>query len=394
MKNLFIALIAIFILSSLAFTDDLKLIREFQGGKLYIAGKINVVVMQGNFFQMGRQYGELLKDQIKEFYAEASKQVGLGTDKLPYNLVLTAVKKELAEQPVYVQEWVRGMAETSGLGYDKQLIFSNMLLLLIMNSGNCSGMIAWDKYTNDGEVVIGRNWDLPIKTLLPFQKFLTVAVFNPIGFGQSVADINYLGQITWQSGINKAGIFYDLQNGLLGDPLNAKNRLNSNSALMTMLFQTTSSNQVDAFFDATRAQEGALINVADTKEGACFEWGTNDYRKRIDDKKGLVGSSNHFTDNSWPAIISIPAGKQAAFTKERTENLLAMGKKYKGKITPDIMMKIFSTTIPNGGPTFDKDSGLITYYSIVAKPKDLTIWLNITDFQTWTEIKLKPLFLN
>ncbi len=80
----------------------------------------------------------------------------------------------------------------------------------------------------------------------------------------------------------------------MSDHLNVKNRLNSNSALMTMLLQTTSFDQVDAFFDVTRSQEGALINVADAKQGVCFE---------------------------WAKIIAIPEGKKASFTKERTANL-------------------------------------------------------------------------
>lgn len=37
----------------------LQIAGEFEGGKLYRAGKINVVVMKGNFYQMGRQYGAL-----------------------------------------------------------------------------------------------------------------------------------------------------------------------------------------------------------------------------------------------------------------------------------------------------------------------------------------------
>ena len=370
--------------------EEMKFVSEFEGGKLYKAGKINVVVMKGNFYQMGRQYGALLKNEFEEFYAMAIKQTDIGTQKAPYDEVLSMMKTGLEKAPFYVREWVRGMGATSGLGAEKQIIASQVLAPIVM--GSCSGLIAWGEYTKDGATVAGRNWDLGTKALEPYQKFLTVAVFNPTGSGQGVADINYIGQITWQSAINRSGLFYDLQNGGMSDPNNAKNRLNSNSALMSMMLDTTSLKQVDAFFDAVRAESGLIINVADAKQGYCYEWGSFDYRRRVDDEKGLVASSNHFIDPTWQVTTNIPEGKTAGFTRERSANLLGLGKKFKGKIDANKMMEIFDATIPKGGPSFHKESGFKTYYTIVAVPKELKLWLNVRDLQGWTEIDLKPLF--
>lgn len=393
MKKLFGLVLALCFFVAMAQAEGIKFVSQFEGGKLFHADKINVVVMKGSFYQMGRQYGELLKNELKEFYDMMAKQTGLGTDKAPYDEVLTACKEGLEKTPFYVREWVRGMGETSGLGAEKQIIACQALTAILMADGACSGMIVWGPYSKDGAAVAGRNWDLGTKALEPYQKFLTIAVFNPTGYGQGVADINYIGQIIWQSAMNQSGIFYDLQNGAMCDITAAKNRLNSNSALMSMMLDSTSYGQVDGFFDAVRAEGGLLINVADSKQGACFEWATSDYRKRVDDEKGLVASANNFTDPTWHSTTSIPDGKYGGFTKERTDNLLAMGKKFKGSIDAQKMMEIFDNTIPQGGPSFHADSGLKTYYTIVAAPKELKLWLNVRDFQDWTEIDLKPLFL-
>jgi len=392
MKKLlfFIALILISLVT-LAEAADLKFIYEFEGGQLYRAGKINVVVMHGSFHDMGRQYGALLKPEFKEFYAMLEKKLGLGTKKAPMNEVVAMMKASLAEYPFYVQEWVRGMGETSGLGADKQIIACQALGPII-SEGGCSGLFTWGDYTKDGSTIAARNWDLGTTALEPYQKFLTVAVFNPTGFGQSVADINYIGQIMWQTGMNQSGIFYDLQNGQMSDNQLTKNRLNTNSALMSMLLDSTSLKQVDAFFDAVRPEVGLIINVADAKQGYCYEWGTADYRRRVDDEKGLLADSNHFVDSTWRSTTAIPEGKISGFTKERSANLLTLGKKYKGQMDEAKMMRIFETTIPEGGPSFTKESGLKTYYSIVAIPKKLIFWLNVRDLQGWTEIDLKPLF--
>jgi hypothetical protein len=375
-----------------AHAKDMKFFSEYEGGKLYKAGKINVVVMKGNFYQMGRQYGALLKNDIQEFYAMAVKQAGIGTEKTPYDKALAMMKASLEEEPFYVREWVRGMGETSGLGADKQTIACQALIPIIMGDGGCSGLMAWGEYTKDGATVIGRNWDIPGKALEPYQKFMTVAVFNPTGSGQGVADINYICQITWQSAMNRSGLFYDLQNGAMSDPASAKNRLNSNSALMSMMLDSTSLRQVDGFFDAVRPEEGLIINVADAKQGYCYEWGNSDYRRRVDDEKGLLAAANHFIDPTWHSAVEIPEGKSAAFTRERCANLLALGKKYKGEIDAKKMMEFFDSTIPQGGPSFHAESGIKTYYTIVAYPRELKLWLNVRDLQGWTEIDLKPLF--
>jgi hypothetical protein len=56
------------------------------------------------------------------------------------------------------------------------------------------------------------------------------------------------------------------------------------------------------------------------------------------------------------------------------------------------MREFFDATLPQGGPTFESGSGLTTYYSIVAAPKELKLWLNVREFQDWTQIDLKPFF--
>ncbi len=392
MKRLFGLVMAIWLLALPARAEDMKVTSEFEGGKLYKAGVLNVVVMKGNFYQMGRQYGALLKNDIQEFYAMAIKQTGIGTEKTPYKEVLATMKTSLEELPFYVREWVRGMGETSGLGADKQIIACQILLPIIMSNGGCSGLMTWGEYTKDGSTIVGRNWDMTPKVLEPYQKFLTVAIFNPVGSGQGVADINYIGQITWQSAMNQSGIFYDLQNGAMSDPSTTKNRLNSNSALMSMMLDSTSMKQVDAFFDAVRSEGGIIINVADAKQGCSYEWGSYDYRKRVDDEKGLMAAANHFIDPSWHSTIDIPEGKRGAFSKERCSNLLGLAKQNKGKIDANMMMGFFDATIPKGGPSFPSDSIDKTYYTIVASPKEFKLWLNVRGLQGWTEIDLEPLF--
>lgn len=376
--------------------DNLTLKSEFEGGKLFKAGVLNVVVMKGDFHEMGRQYGALLKDEMNEFYEMTAVKTIMGAKKISYKELLEFSIAGYDRNPMYVKEWVRGMGETSGLGLEKQIIVSEVLGALIMApDAACSGLITWKDYSSGGKTIAGRNWDLGTFALEPYQKFLTVNVFNPTGYGYGVADINYIGSIMWQSAMNSAGLFYDLQNGSMSDPYAAKNRLNSNSALMSMMLDSGTIEQADAFFSGVRAEGGLIINVADADKAYAYEWGTSDYRRRVDDENGFLADSNDYTDPTWQVTRELPDGAASGFTKERRINLAAMAKKYKGRMDASKMMEIFDKSIPDGGPSFfDKASGLKTYYSIVAVPSELKLWLNVRDLQGWTEIDLKPLFID
>ncbi|MDX1779558.1 MAG: hypothetical protein R3339_11810, partial [Thermodesulfobacteriota bacterium] len=45
-------------------------IAEFEGGQLYKQNAVHIVVLNGTYFEMGRQYGHLLKEQINWHFNE------------------------------------------------------------------------------------------------------------------------------------------------------------------------------------------------------------------------------------------------------------------------------------------------------------------------------------
>ena len=124
----------------------------------------------------------------------------------------------------------------------------------------------------------------------------------------------------------------------------------------------------------------------------CYEWGTSNYERRVDDESGVLSASNHFMAASWHVFREIPDGQNAGFSRERCANLLALAKKDEGKIDAHQMMDFFDLSIPKGGPSFHSESGFTTYYTIVAVPKELKIWINVRNFQGWKQVDLQPLF--
>ena len=135
------------------------------------------------------------------------------------------------------------------------------------------------------------------------------------------------------------------------------------------------------------------MNASSPSETYIYEWGTSRLARR--NGKGLISASNDFIDPSWTQY-KIPVYNQTnegiGKTYTRRMNLLARGEENKGKITPDVMKKIFDTTIPNNGATFPDDGLLRTVYQVVAVPAQLKIWLKARSYSDWEEIDLTKYF--
>ena len=72
------ALLAVGFLQAMEKADskgqELKYSAEFEEGKLYRAGHVSVLELTGNYRQMDRQYGMLLKDELTTLYYDAIEE--------------------------------------------------------------------------------------------------------------------------------------------------------------------------------------------------------------------------------------------------------------------------------------------------------------------------------
>ncbi len=379
-------------------TNDLKEIGAYRQGTLYRTtgntGQFYVVNLHGTFHEMGNQYGYLLKEDLSDFYRASHQRMvdWLSTVNLTAADITAASDVYYETQPSYAKELIEGLSETSGLTLVEQKELAAMPGLLASGfPGRCSSMDAWGTYSTDGKMVVGRNWDMISGVYEGFEKYLTVIVYNPKDYANSVAEINYIGSVLLQSGLNSHGIFLDLQDGTKSDAGTQRNNTPGPYSLFTFLLNATTLPQVDAFFKATPTDSGLIINAADSKTANVYEWASFGLRTRTS-SSGLLASSNHFLDPTWPKPQSIPDGLHGAFSKDRYANLMALGESLKGSINATEMMRVFDTSILEGGPSFPLGGILETYYQIVAVPGDLTLWLKAPGYSGWEQIGLKPLF--
>lgn len=367
-----------------------KFVASFEGGKLFMAGPTPLVELHGNFRQMGRQYGHLMSHKMKKLYREGFEKYLAGKKGVTRQQILEASETMYKGNPQYIKEFFAGMAETSGLTLEQHKIINTILFGYIMSAG-CSGMGIWGDYTHDGKVIFGRNWDLPAKDLVALAPYFNVVVFNPEGTSNSVADFNYAGTIFFQTAINKSGIFLELQNGQMCDPKTYQRY--TNQQLLSLLFDYCTLEEVRNGLESIRTGTGIIMNVADAGAAYSYEMATYDTKCRQDEKNGFLANSNHFVDAAWQNMPEFKTGEKYACTLERRGNLLERARGSRSKFTPEDMMTVFDTSIPDGGPTFPEKSPFITIYQVVVTPGDLIVRLKLRGFsKKWQEIDLKPHF--
>ena len=369
-------------------TTELKYIAEFQGGKLFKAGAVSVLVLKGNYRQMGRQYGALLKDDLQAMHTAIGEVFLNNPDEKRRMTVdeLNTIARALFDRyPHRYKEILYGMAETSGLGLDKVLLVNALEWFPKINKlsyGKCSGIAVWGPYTK-GPVIFGRNDD-DDPAYLAFARPV-VAVFKPNDGSIPAALINYPGVIYNATGMNADGLFIELNAG--NDMGFSLDRTSIFTTLFLYLQEYHNLVELDRAMRSTLVDMSSIINVADPTRGYSYECSLWDTKRRDQDAEGIVAAANAYSHPDWN-ITPLDPKRDPGSNQLRKGNLLKLSARYKGAITPEVMMeKIMDVAIKDGGATH---AG--TIFQIVAAPADRKIWVKVPGRVDWTEISLGPLF--
>lgn len=351
-----------------------------------------MVELHGSYREMGRQYGALRKDVLNYMNNQISNSniwlrlprvLRLSgqdnqTDDMP-TLEVEQIKRHYEQFPNY-NEIMLGINDTTGLDDRTYLICSPIkdfyIMMETLGRGSCSYAATWGSYTTDSSVIAGRNYDLG-QTLANSTEII---VFNPTDGSIPVATMGHTGSIYLESGINRDGLFIEINEGYLSQSMlkeqdfttysqktNDLNNIHTYLQLETFQLAQTSSNteQLDKNFANASTPQGVLINAADKQGSYSFEWMPQRYVKRNPQENGVLTATNHFIDPSWNLIQGEPESSQDSYyTITRMNNMLNLINQNKGNITPETMMQIMGTPVLDGGPMVP-----VTGYQMVVLPK-------------------------
>ena len=326
---------------------------DFEKGRKFYQGPLSIVDLKGSFFEMGRQYGALMQKELKRVYRFAcANQEGFR-----YRNVLGGSDTTVCGLRKY-DEFFRGMSETSGLNMEQLLTVNAVEVIYLdliakgmgamFDASRCSSLAVNGSLTEDGNTVIGRNYDW----LPEFEEIadtLVLTVFHPSDGSNAVASFNWAGCLYMTTGLNSAGIYLGLNSGMFADKNACPERIHNVWMLWEMLWNCSDLDTVKRFFNTIRSAAGYLIMGASARETECFQWHTQGmwFPAPRSGNGDLLAAANHFATPGW-TNDPMAEDDTIASSVRRRENLLALAKNY-SRISPVEMMEILSVPYAKGG---------------------------------------------
>ena len=349
----------------------------FEGGSRVNANGVCVVSLYGTWYEMGRQYGALMKDELTEVhdFVETIIEYSIGNAQKADSIVAV----QTAQTPYRIREFFRGASETSGLT-EEQLQAVNAVER-IGGLPNCSAAFCWDGYAA-GPLVVGRNYDYSEAFAL-LKDDVAVTVYHPADGSLAVATIGYVGEIYAVNGLNEKGIFMELNNGKPSANIKSPDtRVTGTTMLFSALFEIDELDDWDLFFRTVNCSSSYIINVADENEARSYEWCPVGFKPGGTDlPEGLLVSTNHYVNPDW--LFAVPSDSAAFMGLTRRANLVALCEAARGKIDAGKMLEIIETPLEEGGAAMG-----LTVYQMVVVPETRTLWLRVVGGSGWTRIEL------
>ena len=347
----------------------------FESGKKISKNGVSVVDLSGSWYEMGRAYGMLMKDELLDVKAFVDEVISSNVD--GEEMAKKVVEREIRQTPYTINEFFRGASETSLLTI-KELQYINAVER-IAGIQMCSVLMCFDQYAKDC-LVIGRNYDYS-EIFFKLKDDVVMTVYHPSDGALSTATIGYAGEIYAVNGINEKGIFLELNNGTPSYNKEAENsRFTSTTLLLSILFEADELDDLELFFNTANCDSSFIINVASSENAFSYEWcplGVN--RGDITLPKGLVASSNYFVNPNWD--MNTPTDEECWGGITRRNNLINLAEKNKGLIDTALMKKIIETKLEDGGAM-----NPLTVYQLVIKPETLEIWIKVVGHDVWVKV--------
>jgi hypothetical protein len=246
-----------------------KGIKTYGEARLEYREGIPFIRLSGTYYEMGYQYGLLMKEEVHASYAEMNKSIDAFFSLVPailrpmarlmYNC--QASKKEKTIPPQYREE-IRGFAEAAGLDYDTVIrtIFSSD----IVGSLGCTSIVV----NSGGAMIHGRNLDFSPTAL---GRHPIITDYNPRG-KRPYTLLNIVGNLPALSGMNDAGISVTLNISFLVDE-NKKAGMPVGYKIREILESASTIGEIDELMRGYASDGGWFITCASSSEktGVIYE---------------------------------------------------------------------------------------------------------------------------
>lgn len=369
--------------------------------------------VEGNAYQLGLNTGvltqELFKKQEGVFLSKVAEIVPSKTKQyLLRKLLAWYNRKMYLNVPSEYKAEIYGLSKYAGDTYD--YIAEDYLRVLYLHGAHdighalqdlalvgCSSFAVWGDKTEDGDLIIGRNFDFYAGDA--FAKDKIIAFVNPTD-GHKFMSVTWGGMIGVVSGMNEHGLTVTINAGKSQIPLIAKTPI---SILTREILQhATTIEEAIAIAKKRRVfvSESIMVGSANDNKAILIEVSPQNFGVYEMQNSTQLICSNHFQSDSYKNDENNLKHIQESHSKyrfDRMEELLAATEKVTVKKAVDILRNREGLNEKAIGYGNEKAlNQLLAHHGIVFKPKERRVWVSSNPYQlgTFVAYDLNVIFAN
>lgn len=412
-------LILVFILSSCGVSKSLKdvpdldayevsvLNRKQVNDSTFTAGNNNLkknkqglweLYVEGNPYQLGLNTGlltqELFKKQEHAFLSKVNDLVPSKTKQYFLRKVLAWYNRKMyLHIPEEYKAEIYGLSEYAADTYSH--IADNYLRILYLHGAHdighafqdlalvgCTSFAAWGDKTEDGSLIIGRNFDFYASD--DFAKEKIIAFVNPTE-GHKFMSVTWGGMIGVVSGMNEHGLTVTINAGKSKVPLIAKTPVSILTREILQYATTIDEAIAIAKKRSVFVSESIFVGSANDKKAILIEVSPKNFGVYEVSNSNQLICSNHFQSDAYSEDennIKHKAESHSLYRYQRMEELLLQEEKLTPETAADILRNKEGLQNKEIGYGNEKAlNQLLAHHSIIFKPEQRLVWVSSNPYQ-------------
>jgi len=353
--------------------------------------------ISGNPYELGYKKGfltqKLYQNQEKIFFGKIAEMIPNQSkqNKLLYFLkwynrnILSAIPTDLKEELYAVSTFGTDEFNDIGTKFERNLLLHSshdighaMQDLMLVG---CSSIALWDNFTEDGNLLIGRNFDFYVND--EFAQNKIVEFISPES-GYKYASVTWPGMVGVVSGMNEKGLTVTLNAGKSDIPMRGKTPVSIVARSILQNAQTIDEAvEIAEKFDVF-VSESFLIGSAKDNKAVVIEMSP----KRMDvyeTNNGKLICTNHFQSNGYKSDKrnrNQIDESHSYYRLEKLEESFKIYKKYKVKDVLKVLRDVSGLQNENLGLGNEKAlNQLMAHHGVIFKPAELKMWVSNNPYQ-------------
>lgn len=353
--------------------------------------------ISGNPYELGYKKGfltqQLYQNQEKVFFGKVAEMVPNPSKQKKllhflkwYNRdILSAIPKALQEELFALSTFASADFNDLGTPFERNLLLHSshdighaMQDLMLVG---CSSVALWDNFTEDGNLLIGRNFDFYVND--EFAQNKIVEFISPKK-GYKYASVTWPGMVGVVSGMNEKGLTVTLNAGKSDVPLKGETPV----SIVARSILQSAKNIEEAVFIAKKfkvfVSESILIGSANDNKAVTIEMSPQKFDV-FQTNENLLFCTNHFRSETYKTDKRNQAQikeSHSHYRLQKLEECFLPDKEYNENDVLKVLRDVSGLQNTDIGLGNEKTlNQLLAHHSVIFKPAELKMWVSNNPYQ-------------